>query len=248
MATPLFPLLRSFSSRRLFALPGSQSGRASFVAGVRRPSSSRPSAFRPVRRPAFPARQRGFSLVEVSIVTAIVLLISIAAIPAINGYVIENKVPKVGEELQRFVARAKANAQGGGSTPYAGMETAVLANALRHSSVLSVGGTGSSAVVAHGLGGSGGSGNGVVTLAPASLAGGASGSAFSLTLSNVNDAACPSLASILQRVSEVISVAGQGGAVVVKDALASPAQAYSATLADAQCAEGDRNTFVFTVR
>ena len=57
------------------------------------------------RRPVLPpARQRGFSLVEVSIVTAIVLLISIASIPAINSYVIENKVPRVGEELQRFVA------------------------------------------------------------------------------------------------------------------------------------------------
>ena len=49
------------------------------------------------------ARQRGFSLMEVSIVTAVVLLIAIVGIPAIGAYVIENKVPKVGEELQRFV-------------------------------------------------------------------------------------------------------------------------------------------------
>ena len=40
------------------------------------------------------ARQRGFSLMEVSIVTAVVLLIAIVGIPAIGAYVIENKVPK----------------------------------------------------------------------------------------------------------------------------------------------------------
>jgi prepilin-type N-terminal cleavage/methylation domain-containing protein len=36
------------------------------------------------------ARQRGFSLMEVSIVTAIVLLIAIVGVPAIGGYFIEN--------------------------------------------------------------------------------------------------------------------------------------------------------------
>jgi len=203
-------------------------------------------AFAFARQPL--SRQRGFSLVEVSIVTAIVTLIAIAAIPSINAYVIESKVPKVGEELQRFIARAKVNAQGSGSAPYAGMSTMALANALRHSSVLSVNGAGAASIVAHGLGGSGSAGNGVVSVAPASVMGGAAGSAFTLTLNNVNDAACPSLASILQRVSESISITGSGGAVVVKNALVVPAIAYSATLADAQCASGDRNTFVFTVR
>src|SRR6478609_9384848 len=107
-------------------------------------------------------RQRGFSLMEVSIVTAIVLLIAIVGIPAIGAYVIENKVPKVGEELQRFIASMKINAQGGGVTPYTGLDTGALANALRDSTVLSVQGTGAAASVAHGLGGSGIGGSGVV--------------------------------------------------------------------------------------
>ena len=47
--------------------------------------------------------QRGFSLVEVAVVTAIVLLLAIIGIPAIGNYLVENKVPKVGEELARFV-------------------------------------------------------------------------------------------------------------------------------------------------
>jgi prepilin-type N-terminal cleavage/methylation domain-containing protein len=194
------------------------------------------------------ADQRGFSLIEVSIVTAIVLLIAIIGIPAIGAYVIENKVPKVGEELQRFVARAKANAQGSGPVPYRNVDTGTLANALRDSSVLSVAGNGAAAAVAHGLGGTGMGGNGTVALSAASVAGGVHGSGFALTLTNVNGAACPGLASVMQRVTEHISIDGGAGSVVVKDAAASPAQAYDAMLAQAQCASGDANTFVFMAR
>lgn len=192
--------------------------------------------------------QRGFSLIEVSIVTAIVLLVAIIGIPAIGAYVIENKVPKVGEELQRFVARTKANAQGAGPTPYVDIDTGALANALRDSSVVAVSGTGSNAVVAHGLGGNGTSGNGTILLVPVSVAAGGTGSGFAITLTNVNHAACPALASVMQRVSDVITVEGEGGAVKVKDTTIVPRLAYSAAAAETHCAEGDYNTFVFTVR
>jgi prepilin-type N-terminal cleavage/methylation domain-containing protein len=192
--------------------------------------------------------QRGFSLVEVSIVTAIVLLIAIIGIPAIGTYVIENKVPRVAEELQRFVARVKVNAQGAGPAPYVDLNTAALANALKDSSVISVAGQGSAAVVAHGLGGNGTAGNGTISVAPAVVAAGGVGSGFTLTLTNVSHAACPSLASVLQRVSEIITVKGVAGAVLVKDATASPPLAYNAAATEAQCASGDRNTFVFTAR
>ncbi|CAB3922758.1 type 4 pilus major pilin [Achromobacter mucicolens] len=193
-------------------------------------------------------KQQGFSLMEVSIVTAIVLLIAIVGIPAIGGYVIENKVPKVGEELQRFVASMKINAQGGGVTPYTGLDTGALANALRDSTVLSVQGIGAAASVAHGLGGSGTSGSGVVQVEPASVDGAGMGSAFTLTLTNVSHAACPALASVLQRVSEIISISGSSGAKVVKDSIATPATPYRAAQAQAQCSQGDVNTFVFTAR
>ncbi|WP_430795271.1 type 4 pilus major pilin [Achromobacter spanius] len=192
--------------------------------------------------------QQGFSLMEVSIVTAIVLLIAIVGIPAIGGYVIENKVPKVGEELQRFIASMKINAQGGGVTPYTGLDTGALANALRDSTVLSVQGAGAAASVAHGLGGSGTGGSGVVQVEPASVGGAGVGSAFTLTLTNVSHAACPALASVLQRVSEIISISGSSGAKVVKDSITNPATPYRAAQAQAQCSQGDVNTFVFTAR
>jgi len=179
-------------------------------------------------------RQRGFSLVEVSIVTAIVLLLAIIGIPAIGSYVVENKVPKAGEELARFILQTKVNAPNGTSLPYAAIETAHFASLARDSSVFSVVGADAAARVLHGLGS-----EGEVTVQPAD-----SGAAFSIGLSRVHHAACPSLASIMQRVSDVITLTPDGGgAVVVKDATTS----YSALAVETQCVRGDANDFLFTV-
>lgn len=193
-------------------------------------------------------KQAGFSLIEISIVTTLMMLIAIIGIPAIQGYVIENKVPRVAEEMQRFVARMKANTNGFGVSPYAGVDSGTLANALRTSSVVSVTGFGSGASIAHGLGGTGSSGRGVIIVAPQAVAGASNGSAFSLTLNDVNQAACPGLASILQRLAEVVTIAGAAGPIMVKNSLTEPHMAYNPMLADAQCVSGDRNTFVFTIR
>ncbi len=176
------------------------------------------------------------------------MLIAIIGIPAIQGYVIENKVPRVAEEMQRFVARTKANTNGFGASPYLGLDSGALANALRTSSVVSVTGFGPRASVAHGLGGTGHSGRGVISVEPQAVAGGSSGSAFSLTLNDVNQAACPALASILQRLAEVVTIAGASGPMMVKNTLTEPNMPYNPVLADAQCVSGDRNTFVFTIR
>ena len=193
------------------------------------------------------AAQRGFSLIEISIVTTIVMLIAIVGIPSIQSYVVESKVPRVAEELQRFVARMKATTQGFGVAPYAGIDTGVLANALRTSSVVLVSGVGSGARVLHGLGGSS-SGKGGVHLEPYAMPGGQSGTAFALTLRDVNQAACPGLAAILQRIAEYVTITGINGPVVVKNAMMDPVMSYNPLLADAQCAAGDNNVFTFVVR
>ncbi len=179
------------------------------------------------------SHQRGFSLIEVSIVTAIVLLLAIIGIPAIGSYVVENKVPKVGEEMARFILQAKVNAPSGSTTPYAGIGTPNFANQVRESSIFSVSGSDAAPVVLHGLGSSG-----EVTVAEAS-----SGAAFSITLSKVNNAACPSIASVMQRVSDTITITPEGGtAATIKDSSTS----YSALNAEASCTKGDANQFVFT--
>lgn len=180
------------------------------------------------------ARQRGFSLVEVSIVTAIVLLLAIIGIPAIGSYLIENKVPKAGEELARFILQTQVNAPNGTALPYESIATAHFASLARDSSIFSVTGTEASTRVFHGLGS-----EGEVSVQPV-----ASGTGFSIELTRVHHAACPSLASIMQRVADSISLTPDGsGATVVKDAVTP----YSALMVEARCARGDANDFVFTI-
>ncbi|MDS1141888.1 type 4 pilus major pilin [Pusillimonas sp. SM2304] len=183
--------------------------------------------------PAIRLAQQGFSLIEVSIVTAIVLLLAIIGVPAIGGYVVENKVPKVGEELARFILQTKVNAPNGSTTPYAGIATSNFANLVRDSSIFTVSGADAAVKVLHGLGS-----DGEVNVAEAQ-----SGAAFSITLSRVHNAACPSIASVMQRVSDTMTVAAQGqAAVTIKDG----STHYSALAAESRCAKGDVNTFVFT--
>ena len=192
--------------------------------------------------------QAGFSLIEISMVTAIMMLIAIVGIPAIQAYVIENKVPRVAEEVQRFVARLKAHTHGFGAAPFAGVSASTIANAMRSSTVVSVSGSGPGASIAHGLGGKGVAGQGIIAIAAQSIDGSPHGAAFSMTMNHVNHAACPGLASILQRIAEIVTVAGKSGPVTVKDMSREPGQPYDALLADEQCAAGDRNTFTFTFR
>ena len=194
------------------------------------------------------AAQQGFSLVEVAIVTAIVLLIAILGVPAIGTYVIENKVPKVGEALQRFVLRTQINAQGAGMTPYAGIDNDTLAYALRDTTVFELGDSGAAKTVSHGLSRSATPGNGTVRLAPVALSGAGAGSGFSITMAQVSHAACPALASVMQGVSAVIRIESRKGNATVKDDVAAPPVRYSAARAASACSEGDTNTFVFLAR
>ncbi|MGB6006835.1 type 4 pilus major pilin [Castellaniella sp.] len=176
--------------------------------------------------------QRGFSLIEVSIVTAIVLLIAVIGIPAIGGYVLENKVPKVGQELARFVMHTRVNAGTSGDPPYAGIGTTNLATMVADSTVLTRAADGT---ILHGLGG-----GGAIEVEPDDA-----GAGFLLRLSRVNHVACPSIASVLQRVADRITVSADGGATrTVKD----DATPYSALSAESACAKGDANQFVFYVR
>ncbi|MFA7668771.1 MAG: type 4 pilus major pilin [Burkholderiaceae bacterium] len=177
--------------------------------------------------------QAGFSLVEVSIVMAIVLLLAIIAIPSVSAYVIESKVPKVGEELARFVLHTRVNAANGDPTPYSGISTSNLANMVRGSSIFSVSGSDASPTVLHGLGS-----DGQISVSEA-----AAGTAFTITLSNVNHAACPAISSVMQRVSDEITLIPQGGAAAV---IKNDTTRYSALEAEARCAQGDANTFSFT--
>jgi Tfp pilus assembly major pilin PilA len=193
-------------------------------------------------RPSFEA---GFSLVEVSIVTALMVILAIIGVPALQAYVIESKVPKVAADMQRFVSRMKVAALGGGLAPYASVDQRALINGMRSASVVAVQGEGQKADVAHGLGGQGRGDNGTITISPEAVPGMSVGSAFRLTLTHVNHAACPMLVTAMQRMASVITVAGHGASVPVKNDFLVPGLTYQPVLADAQCARGDNNQFVF---
>ena len=194
-------------------------------------------ALRALRR-----KQGGFGLVEVGVALVVMMILAAFVVPAINGYLIESKVPSVAGELQRYIARTKTMAEGSGNLPYASITTANnLARVMEDSNVIRVVGT----TVAHNLGGSGTGTNGTITVGPASLGGGAAGSAMALTLTNVSQYACPSLATTLQGVAEQITINGE----VIKTLGTNNEQGnYNHLIAEEECVSGDNNTFVFTTR
>lgn len=174
-------------------------------------------------------KQRGLSLIEVSVVSAIVLLLAIIGIPAINGFVIENRVPKVGEGVARFVVSHTVNTPIFEDKPYRSVDNQYFIDQLDDSAVFNVDSQNNSTRILHGLGK-----NGEVTLAADG-----EGSQLKITFDKVHHSACPGLASVLQRVASTIKVEE----VFVKDATTS----YSAITTKQQCKKGDVNTFEFIV-
>lgn len=173
--------------------------------------------------------QRGLSLIEVSVVSAIVLLLAIIGIPAINGFVIENRVPKVGEGIARFIVSHTVNTPVFEESPYLAVNNQFFISQLDDTGVFNVDSQGSSTRILHGLGK-----NGLVTLVPDQ-----SGAQLKITFTNVHHSACPGLASVLQRVAASIKVEN----VSVKDASIT----YNAIQTRQQCKRGDVNTFEFIV-
>lgn len=180
------------------------------------------------------AQQKGLSLVEISVVTVIILLVAVLAIPVIQGYLVENRVPKVGEALANFVLRQHLNAHAHGAPQYAGMNQGHFALQNASSPVFTYEGVGGQPTIRHGLGNNG-------ELSIAELEG---GRALELRLTGVHHAACPSLATVMNRVVDEIHVGEQGQLVEVK----SPQRDYSAFYAQQQCTEGEKNEFRFVVR
>lgn len=171
-------------------------------------------------------RQAGLSLIEISVVSAIILLIAIVSIPAINSFIIESRVPKVGEGIARFVVNHSVNTPLYEAEPYEGVDNALFAQQLETAGVFNVLGTGANLQILHGLGR-----EGTVQIT--------GGETLTITLNKVHHAACPGLSSVLQRLADTITV----GSETVK----STEKSYNATHAQKQCERGDLNTFEFVI-
>src|SRR5690625_3614832 len=178
--------------------------------------------------------QQGLSLIEISVVTVIVLLLAVLAVPAIQSYLVENRVPKVGEALAHYVLRQHLNATVHGAPQYAGMDIQHFSRQNQDRAVFNIQGEGGQTIVNHGLGKGG-------ELLINELEG---GRALELRLTAVHHAACPSLATVLHQVADEIHIGPDGRLTEVK----SPQRTYNAFYAQQQCADGEVNTFRFVVR
>lgn len=182
------------------------------------------------------AAQKGFTLVELLFVIAVVGILSALATPFVRELLIEGRVDPVAEDIAKVVNSMRASATASGIiNPYTNLgapavATAAFANtALGKAQALTVNGVNAAATVQHPLGVS----NSQITVAQL-----APGAQFTVTLPTVNKAACPNLATALNRAAVAISI----NAVVVKAA----GGQYNGAAGQNACTAGDTNTFIFT--
>ena len=116
-------------------------------------------------------RQRGFTLVELLIVLAIIAVISIFGVPFARGIIIGGKTEPTASDISKVVTKMRANFAGQGTTPYnnlgaAAAATANFANTARGLvSALTITGAGAAATIQHDIGATGAQ----IAVAPATI-------------------------------------------------------------------------------
>ena len=197
-------------------------------------------------------KMRGFTLIELGIVLTIVAILALFAVPRVQGYLIGGKVQPTATEIGAAVGRIRANASANAAAaqPYVGIGIDALARALDNRAnalIPTVAALPANSTVLHRLGANGANTAVAALQTGLAAAGGAAGDSFSITFNTVSDAACPEFASALQAQTEITTINGTTVKSTVNSVNAN-ATAYNGTTAQAACAAGNNNTFVFTFR
>lgn len=185
-------------------------------------------------------KSAGFTIIELMIVLAIVALIAVFGIPFARGLVIEGAIEPTANDINKVATKIRSNFAGGGATPYTALgataaATATFANTANGvAGAITVTGTGAAATMTHALGATGAT----ITVASSTIT--TAGDSFAVTLNDANKAACPGVASILNRSVESITINGTSVKAV--------GGTYNAGSASNACTAGDTNDYVFTFR
>jgi len=186
-------------------------------------------------KPHRSAAQRGFTMIELTVVIGLVAVLMIIGIPFVRNFMIDGKVPKVADDITKVATKLRTNFSGQGATPYTSISTASFANTAKGmASVLIINGSGATATVTHDIGATGST----VTAASATIT--TAGDSFAVTVNDAAEAACPSLAAGISKAAERITINGTTVKAVGGN--------YNGATASTACTAGDTNDFVFTFR
>lgn len=174
---------------------------------------------------------KGFSLVELMVVLAIIGILTALATPSIKTFLMEGKAPEIAKVAQGVIVKARA-ARTTGDT-WASAADTELVKVVNADSRVTVQGSGGSASVLHGLGD-----GGTISFAPGTISN--ANDAGQLTFTNVHEAACASLANAMGTFVEVMTVNGTSAKALGGKYLGSAAQTA--------CIAGETNTLVFLFR
>lgn len=149
------------------------------------------------------AAQKGFTLIELLIVTAIIIVVGTIAFPGLQGYYRESRAPYFARDFVKAITSLQSTANAvATATPYSGMNTANLANALADTSYNISGNTVTHSIQATGLG------------AQAVTVTGTPGATLPILVAKVHPKACIPMVTIVSKAAQSVKV----GTVVVKTA------------------------------